>query len=96
MDGLSEVKSEFSALSSVRTGASTSPLRLMNPTAIKWLELLQESRTGLKKIVRESIRLHMFSPGGGMCVPDSRQALSGQSQIFESCTSLDCYRRCVC
>ena len=96
MDGLSEVKSEFSALSSVRTGASTSPLRLMNPTAIKWLELLQESRTGLKKIVRESIRLHMFSPGGGMCAPDSRQALSGQSQIFESCTSLDCYRRCVC
>jgi len=78
MDGLSELKAELSALSSARTVALTSPSLLMNPTANKLLELLQESRTGLKKIVRESIRLHMFPPGGGMFAPDSRQKLSGQ------------------
>ena len=82
MDALSEVKAEFSALSSARTGASASPSPILNPSAIKLLELLQESRTGLKKIVRESIRLHMFSPGGGMYAPDSRQALSGKSNLF--------------
>jgi hypothetical protein len=95
-DALIEVKDELSALSSGRTGAFTSPSLPMNPTANKLLELLQESRTGLKKIVRESIRLHMFSPGGGMYAPDSRQKLSGSSIFFESFTNIDCYRRCVC
>ena len=49
----------------------------INATAAKLLDLLQESRTGLKKVVRESIRLHMFSPFGGMYAPDNRRALSG-------------------
>ena len=48
-----------------------------NATATKLLDLLQESRTGFKKVVRESIRLYMFSPFGGMYAPDNRRALSG-------------------
>ena len=41
------------------------------------LGLYQESKTGLKKIVRESVRLWMFSEKGSMYAPISKAALAG-------------------
>ena len=82
METVHEMKAELSVLTTARTTESTRPLTAMNPTAIKLLDLIQESRTGLKKVVRESIRLHMFSPDGGMYAPDTRQALSGLADLL--------------
>ena len=77
MDSLIEVKSQFALLATTRTQVSNEPLSASNPVAMKLLDLLQESRTGLKKVVREAIKLHMFSPSGGMYAPDDRKFLAG-------------------
>ena len=77
--------------------AQPSKASAINAPAAKLLDLLQESRTGLKKVVRESIRLYMFSPCGGMYAPDNRRALSGM-YLFHTMFNLlmYCYRRCMC
>ena len=54
----------------------------ISAATVNILAMYHESKTGLKKIIRESIRLWMFSENGSMYAPISKAILAGECIVL--------------
>ena len=75
--------------------ADSAPIEQMSPAAINILGMYHESKTGLKKIIRESIRLWMFSEIGSMYAPISKAVLAGERVAFDCLCNFNVADVCV-
>jgi hypothetical protein len=70
----------------------------ISAATINILAMYHESKTGLQKIIRELIRLWMFSENGSMYAPISEATLARECIVLVNSESERCHRcaRCAC